>query len=89
MTEAALGCSDPPEPEDCVLQSQGSFVRHGERIFCLDCWMMYLGKSQVTYASAKATLNHFSRAIGVMYAGKGIRLNLAAPGMVNTRLIRV
>ncbi|KAJ5122552.1 short chain type dehydrogenase [Penicillium atrosanguineum] len=49
--------------------------------------MRYLGKPQVAYASAKAAVIHFSSITGIMYAGKGIRVNSVAPGMVYTPLL--
>lgn len=49
--------------------------------------MRYLGKPQVAYASAKAAVIHLSKVTGVMYAGKGIRVNSVAPGIGYTPLL--
>jgi NAD(P)-dependent dehydrogenase (short-subunit alcohol dehydrogenase family) len=51
--------------------------------------MRYLGKPQVAYASAKAAVIHFSKITGIMYAGKGIRVNSVAPGMMYTPLLEM
>ncbi|KAF3385264.1 3-oxoacyl-[acyl-carrier-protein] reductase FabG [Penicillium rolfsii] len=49
--------------------------------------MRYLGKPQIAYATAKAAVIHFSQTSGIMYAGKGIRVNSVAPGMMYTPLL--
>lgn len=46
--------------------------------------LRFLGKPQVAYASAKAALIHFSKITGLMYGGKGVRVNSISPGMVYT-----
>ncbi|KAJ5370666.1 short chain type dehydrogenase [Penicillium cataractarum] len=51
--------------------------------------MRYLGKPQVAYASAKAAVIHLSKITGIMYAGKGIRVNSISPGMVYTPLLEM
>ncbi|KAJ5279615.1 short chain type dehydrogenase [Penicillium angulare] len=51
--------------------------------------MRYLGKPQVAYASAKAAVIHFSKVSGIMYAGRGVRVNSVAPGMVYTPLLEM
>lgn len=40
-----------------------------------------------SYATAKAGLNHFTRAIAVQYAAHGIRANAVLPGVMNTPMI--
>jgi NAD(P)-dependent dehydrogenase (short-subunit alcohol dehydrogenase family) len=45
--------------------------------------MRYLGKPQIAYATAKAAVIHFSQTTGIMYAGKGIRVNSVSPGMIS------
>ncbi|KAL3459700.1 hypothetical protein BJX64DRAFT_279069 [Aspergillus heterothallicus] len=49
--------------------------------------MRYIGKPQVAYSSAKAAVIHFSRVTAVMYAGKGVRVNSIAPGLMYTPLV--
>ncbi|KAJ5656191.1 short chain type dehydrogenase [Penicillium longicatenatum] len=49
--------------------------------------MRYLGKPQVAYAAAKAAVIHFTKVTGIMYAGRGVRVNSVAPGMVYTPLL--
>lgn len=39
------------------------------------------------YYAAKAGLNHFTRALAVQYAARGIRANAVLPGVMNTPLI--
>jgi NAD(P)-dependent dehydrogenase (short-subunit alcohol dehydrogenase family) len=41
----------------------------------------------ISYFSAKAGLNHFTRAIAVRYAAEGIRANAVLPGVMDTPLI--
>ncbi|KAL2867816.1 SDR family NAD(P)-dependent oxidoreductase [Aspergillus lucknowensis] len=49
--------------------------------------LRYIGKPQVAYSSAKAAVIHFTRVTAVMYAGKGVRLNSIAPGLMYTPLV--
>jgi NAD(P)-dependent dehydrogenase (short-subunit alcohol dehydrogenase family) len=41
----------------------------------------------VSYATSKAAVNHFTRAVAVEYATKGIRCNAVLPGLINTPMI--
>lgn len=41
----------------------------------------------VSYYTSKAGVNHFTRAIAVEYAPKGIRCNAVLPGLMNTPMI--
>jgi len=41
----------------------------------------------ISYYSSKAGVNHFTRAIAVEYASKGIRCNAVLPGLINTPMI--
>jgi len=41
----------------------------------------------ISYYSSKAAVNHFTRAIAVEYAAKGIRCNAVLPGLMNTPMI--
>src|SRR5581483_5169634 len=43
--------------------------------------MRYIGKPQIGYAAAKAALQQFSKAAGVMYARQGVRINCVVPGL--------
>ncbi|KAL4875131.1 hypothetical protein BJY04DRAFT_211533 [Aspergillus karnatakaensis] len=49
--------------------------------------LRYIGKPQVAYSSAKAAVIHFTRVTAVMYAGKGVRVNSIAPGLMYTPLV--
>ncbi|KAJ5939040.1 short chain type dehydrogenase [Penicillium verhagenii] len=49
--------------------------------------MRYLGKPQVAYASAKAAVIHFTKVTGIMYTGRGVRVNSLSPGMMYTPLL--
>lgn len=49
--------------------------------------MRYIGKPQIAYASAKAAVVQFTKACGVMYAPKGIRVNCVVPGLMYTPLV--
>ena len=40
-----------------------------------------------SYYASKAGLNHFTRALAVQYAARGIRANVIMPGVMNTPLI--
>jgi NAD(P)-dependent dehydrogenase (short-subunit alcohol dehydrogenase family) len=51
--------------------------------------MRWIGTPYIAYAAAKAGVNQFTTAIALQYAGKGIRANTIAPGMIDTPLIRV
>jgi NAD(P)-dependent dehydrogenase (short-subunit alcohol dehydrogenase family) len=41
----------------------------------------------IAYSASKAALNHFTKAVAVAYAGKGIRANSLLPGAMNTPMI--
>ena len=41
----------------------------------------------IVYQTSKAALNHFTRAIAVRYASRGIRANAVLPGVMDTPLI--
>lgn len=49
--------------------------------------LRYIGKPQIAYASAKAAVVQFTKATGVQYASKGIRLNCVVPGLMFTPLV--
>lgn len=49
--------------------------------------MRYIGKHQIAYASAKAAVIQFTKAIGVMYAKENIRSNCVVPGLMYTPLV--
>ncbi|KAJ9646705.1 hypothetical protein H2204_000397 [Knufia peltigerae] len=49
--------------------------------------MRYIGKPQVAYASTKAGVIQFTKATAILYAAKGIRLNVVVPGLMHTPLI--
>lgn len=41
----------------------------------------------IAYATAKAGLNHFTRALAVRYAAQGVRANAVLPGVMDTPLV--
>lgn len=49
--------------------------------------LRYIGKHQIAYASAKAAVIRFTKAIAVMYAKKGIRCNCVVPGLMYTPMV--
>jgi len=51
--------------------------------------MRYIGKPQVAYSATKAAIIQFTKATAVLYAQKGIRLNVVVPGLMHTPLISV
>jgi NAD(P)-dependent dehydrogenase (short-subunit alcohol dehydrogenase family) len=42
---------------------------------------------QIAYYASKAAVDHFTRAVAVKYAAKGIRCNAILPGLMNTPLL--
>ncbi|OJJ08816.1 hypothetical protein ASPVEDRAFT_145251 [Aspergillus versicolor CBS 583.65] len=49
--------------------------------------LRYIGKHQIAYASAKAAVIRFTKAIGVMYGKENIRSNCVVPGLMYTPLV--
>ncbi|KAF2101669.1 putative short-chain dehydrogenases/reductase [Rhizodiscina lignyota] len=49
--------------------------------------MRYIGKPQVAYAATKAAVVQFTKVSSVIYAAKGIRINVVVPGLMNTPLV--
>ncbi|KAK5077074.1 hypothetical protein LTR64_005446 [Lithohypha guttulata] len=49
--------------------------------------MRYIGKPQIAYASAKAAVLQFTKASGVMYAPRGVRVNAVVPGLIYSPLV--
>ncbi|TID20245.1 putative ATP-dependent RNA helicase [Venturia nashicola] len=49
--------------------------------------MRYIGKPQVAYSATKAAVIQFTKATAVIYAPKGVRLNVVVPGLMHTPLI--
>jgi NAD(P)-dependent dehydrogenase (short-subunit alcohol dehydrogenase family) len=50
--------------------------------------LLYAGKAQVGYASAKAALMQLTRTTAILYAARGIRLNCVVPGLIFTPLVK-
>ncbi|MCF3933247.1 SDR family oxidoreductase [Acuticoccus sp. M5D2P5] len=44
----------------------------------------YLGFNYISYYASKAAVNHFTRAVALQYADKGIRANTVLPGLMDT-----
>lgn len=49
--------------------------------------MRYIGKPQVAYSATKAAVIQFTKVTAVLYAAKGIRMNVVVPGLMHTPLI--
>lgn len=49
--------------------------------------LRYIGKHQIAYASAKAAVIRFTKALGVMYGKENIRCNCVVPGLMYTPLV--
>jgi NAD(P)-dependent dehydrogenase (short-subunit alcohol dehydrogenase family) len=49
--------------------------------------LRWTGAAQIAYASTKAGVIQFSRALAVQYAGKGIRVNTVVPGQLHTPMV--
>ena len=49
--------------------------------------LRYIGKPQIAYATAKAAVIRYTKSAGVMYAGRGIRMNCVVPGLMYTPLV--
>jgi NAD(P)-dependent dehydrogenase (short-subunit alcohol dehydrogenase family) len=51
--------------------------------------LRYIGKPQVAYSATKAAIIQFTKATAVLYAQKGVRLNVVVPGLMHTPLVSV
>jgi NAD(P)-dependent dehydrogenase (short-subunit alcohol dehydrogenase family) len=51
--------------------------------------MRYIGKPQVAYSATKAAVIQFTKATAVIYAPKGVRLNVVVPGLMYTPLVSI
>lgn len=49
--------------------------------------MRYIGKPQVAYAATKAAVIQFTKATAVIYAQRGVRMNVVVPGLMHTPLV--
>lgn len=47
----------------------------------------YIGKPQIGYNTTKSGLIGFTKATALIYASKGVRLNIVLPGLMHTPLI--
>ncbi|KIA75402.1 short chain type dehydrogenase [Aspergillus ustus] len=51
--------------------------------------LRYIGKPQVAYSATKAGVIQLTKATAVIYADKGVRLNVVVPGLMHTPLVTV
>ena len=51
--------------------------------------LRYIGKPQVAYAATKAAVIQFTKATAVIYAARGVRMNVVVPGLMHTPLVSV
>jgi NAD(P)-dependent dehydrogenase (short-subunit alcohol dehydrogenase family) len=51
--------------------------------------LRYIGKPQVAYSATKAAIIQFTKVTAVLYADKGVRLNVVVPGLMHTPLVSV
>ncbi|OAT04343.1 short-chain dehydrogenase, variant [Blastomyces gilchristii SLH14081] len=49
--------------------------------------MLYIGKPQVAYSAMKAAVIQFTKTTAVIYAKKGVRLNVVVPGLIHSPLV--
>lgn len=49
--------------------------------------LRYIGKPQVAYSATKAAVIQFTKVTAVLYANKGIRMNVVVPGLMHTPLL--
>lgn len=49
--------------------------------------LRYIGKPQVAYSATKAAVIQFTKATAVLYASRGVRLNVVVPGLMDTPLV--
>ena len=49
--------------------------------------LRYIGKPQIAYSATKAGVIQFTKATALIYADKGVRLNVVVPGLMHTPLI--
>lgn len=48
----------------------------------------YVGKPQVAYSALKAAVTQFTKHTAVVYAGRGVRVNVVLPGLMFTPLVK-
>ncbi|KAF9895344.1 hypothetical protein FE257_000248 [Aspergillus nanangensis] len=63
-------------------QGQGSIVNISSV-----AGLRYVGKPQVAYAATKAAVIQLTKTTAVIYAKKGVRLNVVVPGLMHTPLV--
>lgn len=49
--------------------------------------LRYIGKPQVAYSATKAAVIQLTKTTAVIYAPKGVRLNVVVPGLMHTPLM--
>lgn len=62
--------------------------KHGSIVNTASVMGLSVAKGQIAYATSKAGVIHFTRALGLELAHKGIRVNAIAPGWVVTDMNR-
>lgn len=51
--------------------------------------LRYIGKPQVAYAAMKAAVIQFTKTTAVIYAPKGVRMNVVVPGLIHSPLVKM
>ena len=51
--------------------------------------MRYIGKPQVAYSATKAAIMQFTKVTAVIYAQRGVRMNVVVPGLMFTPLVSI
>jgi NAD(P)-dependent dehydrogenase (short-subunit alcohol dehydrogenase family) len=49
--------------------------------------LRYTGVAYASYSASKAAMNHLTQTTAVEYAGRGIRVNVIAPGLMKTPMV--
>ncbi|KAL2362126.1 hypothetical protein RJZ56_004986 [Blastomyces dermatitidis] len=85
-----VGRSEPAGPAEMSEQSWDSQTTEGGgpivNVSSI-AGMRYIGKPQVAYSAMKAAVIQFTKTTAVIYAKKGVRLNVVVPGLIHSPLV--